>query len=249
MWVGGVAAVVAALAYLYLRRPHLTPELRGERLARELGCVGCHGPGGTGGTPNPGSDEQEVPAWDGGTSMMYVETESEIREWILYGQPRRLSERPPNEDDHEHALLDMPAFEEIISEKELEDLVAYYKAVAVFNPMPQEIREGYRAAEAHGCFGCHGPGGLVGTSNPRSFKGYIPPWRGPDFGELVRSEDELREWILDGNIARLESNPFARFFTDRQIVQMPAYEGRLSESQLESIVDYIQWLQPHTEGQ
>jgi mono/diheme cytochrome c family protein len=264
VWVGGVAAVVAALAYVYLRRPHLTPELRGQRLAGELGCFGCHGPGGTGGTANPGSEDGEVPAWDGGMSMMFVKNEGEISEWILYGHPLRdghrnhkqgakedgnHEEHASEENSHDKALLDMPAYKDIVSKKELADLVAYYKAVAVFDPMPADIHEGYRTAKAHGCFGCHGPGGLVGRSNPRSFKGYIPPWRGKDFHELVKSQDELREWILDGHIDRLESNPAARFFTNRQVVHMPAYEGRLSDSELDGIVAYIQWLQSPAGGQ
>jgi mono/diheme cytochrome c family protein len=93
-----------------------------------------------------------------------------------------------------------------------------------------------------GCFGCHGPAGAVGTANPRSFKGYIPPWRGKDFAELVRNEEELKSWIMDGSIPRLRSNAIARFFTKRQVVQMPAYRDALSASELKDIMTYIQWL-------
>jgi hypothetical protein len=32
--------------------------------------------------PNPGSEEGTVPAWAGGTAMMYLQNEGEIREWI-----------------------------------------------------------------------------------------------------------------------------------------------------------------------
>jgi hypothetical protein len=59
----------------YFRKPRLTPALRGAQLAEELGCFACHGLRGTGGIPNPGSEEEEVPAWDGGTAMMYVKNE------------------------------------------------------------------------------------------------------------------------------------------------------------------------------
>jgi len=58
----------------------------------------------------------------------------------------------------------------------------------------------------------------------------------------VRDEDELRSWILDGEIARIASNPLGRFFTRRQIVQMPAYRGVVSGQDLDDIVAYIQWL-------
>lgn len=248
---GLVTIVAGAAAVYWLRSPRLTPELRGHALAGELGCFACHGPGATGGVPNPGSDEKEVPAWDGGTAMMYVENEEEIREWILYGQPRRLEENESHNDgadSHDHgahreALIEMPAFEELISARELEDLVAYYKAVAVFDRMPDSVRTGYRVARRSGCFGCHGPGGLIGTPNPRSFKGYIPPWRGADYNELVQSDAELRQWILEGTIDRFESNQLARYFTGRQIIKMPAYEERLSGDDTDAVITYIQWLQ------
>ena len=252
------ALVVGAASYIWIRSPRLTPELRGHALAGELGCFACHGPGSTGGIPNPGSDEKEVPAWDGGTSMMYVENEAEIREWILYGHPRRLEGKEhdhTDDGDHGHdengdeeALLEMPAYEELISPGELEDLVAYYKAVAVFEPMPDDVRAGHRVARRVGCFGCHGVGGLVGSSNPRSFKGYIPPWRGADYSELVRNEDELGQWILDGTIDRFEANPLARFFTRRQVIEMPAYRERLTGEEVDDIIRYIGWLQSENQG-
>jgi len=242
-----VVAVIAAVALArHLREPRLTPELRGQQLAARLGCFGCHGPGGTGGVANPLSDEKEVPAWDGGTAMMYVESEEEIREWIWDGRPRRLAQRDggrgvgAGEPDSLPTLpLRMPAYSDVLSERELGDLVAYYKAVADYGPMPQDARAGYRAAQRLGCFGCHGPGGLLGASNPRAFKGYIPPWRGGDFAELVKDDDELRAWILDGRIERFEKNPLARHFTRRQLVGMPAYRDVLAEGELDALVAYI----------
>ncbi len=137
----------------------------------------------------------------------------------------------------------MPAFEGVISDGELQDLVAYYKAVAAFETLPPDAREGYRVAASLGCFGCHGPGGRVGSKNPRSFKGYIPPWRGRDFEELVADDDELRQWILEGKIDRFESNPAARHFTGRQLIKMPAYRDVLDDDELESLIAYVHWLQ------
>src|SRR5262249_41268075 len=77
----------------YARAPRLTPELRGYELAEQLGCHGCHGPRGVGGVPNIGTQEGEIPAWDGGMARMYVKDEKEIREWILDGRPWRLAMR------------------------------------------------------------------------------------------------------------------------------------------------------------
>ena len=252
-----VLALGALGGVAYMRKPRLTPALHGARLAEELGCFACHGARGTGGIPNPGSEEQEIPAWDGGTAMMYVKNEQEIREWILLGYPKRLAHERSYEpaggnvgrDDAGHAHgtgrslpLRMPAFEGVVSEKELNDLVAFYKAVAAFETLPPDAREGYQVASRFGCFGCHGPGGRISSRNPRSFKGYIPPWHGRDFGDLVRSEDELRQWILDGKIDRFESNPLARYFTRRQVIQMPAYRSVLDDGEINAVVAYIQWL-------
>ncbi len=260
-----VALVGSALGvFVYVRTPRLTPALRGAQLAREFGCFACHGPGGTGGIPNPGSEDEQVPAWDGGTAMMYVKNEQEAREWILYGRPKRLegeeshastgdSEARGDENDvHDRSSplpLRMLAFENVISEDQLDDLVAYYKAVAAFDTPPPRAREGYEVASRLGCFGCHGPGGRVGSSNPRSFKGYIPPWQGRDFAELVKNEEELRRWILDGKIDRFESNPVARHFVRRQAIQMPAYRDVLRDGELESLVAYVHWLNEESETQ
>ena len=243
-----IVSVLGALAAwgvaMYVVAPRPTPEIRGYALAEELGCHGCHGPRGTGGIPNPRSDEAEIPSWDGGTAMMYVKDEGEIREWILDGMPRRLEQEHAGHD-HGGARLPvrMPAFRSVLDENEIEDLVAYYKVVAAWDEIPERARRGYTVASERGCFGCHGPRGLIGARNRKSLKGYIPPWRGSDFSELVKNDDELRSWIQDGNLPRFERNPLAQFFTHRQVIQMPAYRDVIDESELVDLVAYIQWLQ------
>jgi hypothetical protein len=82
---------------------------------------------------------------------------------------------------------------------------------------------------------------LLGTQNPRSFKGYVPPWRGADFHELVKNDEELRAWILDGVIPRIESNRIGRWFLTRQVVRMPAYRGVLADSSVDDVMSYIRW--------
>lgn len=241
------ALALAALGALaWLRRPRETAVQRGERLAWQLGCHGCHGPGGRGGVANPGSADLEVPAWEGG---LHAGGDEELREWILYGLPRRRWKegRPPARfpsDGSQPGLpLAMPPYEGRVDAAALEDLVAYVRAVgADGEALPEPARSGYQAAGRLGCFGCHGPGGRGGASNPGSFKGYIPPWDGEDYEELVLDEGELRSWILDGRVPRLEGNPVARFFLRRQALQMPAYRNVLEEGDLDAMVAYIRWL-------
>ena len=101
---------------------------------------------------------------------------------------------------------------------------------------------GRSLARSHGCFSCHGEEGRARQPNPGSLKGYIPSWEGDDFTELVHDGTELRAWIEDGNIARLQGNPAARIFMDRQRIKMPAYKGVLSEEEINRVIAYIRWL-------
>lgn len=239
------------------------------------GCHGPRGTGGVRNPrAGFGQSTGEIPAWDGGNAMMYVKNEDEIREWILDGRPWRLALRDSLEARSRHALVDssasrspfpepgrveprparverivppvrMPAYRDVIDDEQLEDLVAYYKAVAAFSDdadaMPSRARVGYAVARDAGCFGCHGPGGLLGAQNPRSFKGYVPPWRGADFHELVKSDEELRAWILDGVVPRIETNRVGRWFLSRQVIRMPAYRGVLADSSVDDVMSYIRW--------
>jgi mono/diheme cytochrome c family protein len=223
-------------------RQKATPAERGYQVAEKMGCFTCHGSLGKRGIVNPGAPEGEVPAWDGGNHMMYVASPEEIREWVLYGAPERKRDDPYHTQEVAESLVHMPAYEGYLTERELEDLVAFYKAVAWAEKPPSEAAEGRRVALKFGCFSCHGEEGRARQPNPGSFKGYIPSWQGDDFVELVRDEDELRLWITDGGIPRLINNPAARLFIERQRIHMPAYRDVLTGPQIDQIVAYITWL-------
>lgn len=243
-WVVSVALlVVACAAFVHFRylRPEVTPAMRGEEVAREFGCFACHSGRGTYGIRNPGSVSGDVPSWVAGKIAMYVVEERDFQEWILYGVPR--SHSSSIDYIKPSSLIPMPAYEEVLSGNKLEDLVEYLRAVSGWAAsVPNEVYEGRRIGLRLGCFGCHGPSGMGGVWNPGSLKNSIPPWTGEDFGELVRDTQELREWILEGRIKRLWRNPLARYFLERQIIQMPAYREHLSDEELEKLVTYIRWL-------
>jgi mono/diheme cytochrome c family protein len=240
----GVALGLAAWAWLsWWRAKNVSPVQRGWSVAEAHGCFGCHGPGGVTGRPDPGNGIGGVPAFSRDDVEAYAKNEGEIREWILDGMPRRLREAAASDDSAEELLTPMPAWRGVLSEREVDHLVAYIKAVAeVDRPGEARAEAGRQAAERLGCFGCHGPQGRGSLPNPRSFKGYIPSWDGPDLPELARGEAEVREWILDGRPRRLQEDPVARHFLDRQVIQMPAYRGRITPEDVESIVHYIRWL-------
>lgn len=222
------------------RHAETTPALRGQVIAAKLGCFTCHGVDGRGGVADPGSRSGMISGWDGAAVSALAVNEGEIREWILDGQPARLKEvAVPTL----HApLMPMPAYRNRISENELTDLLVYFRAVSAFDTNITSLAyEGRHEATKLGCFACHGPGGIGGAMNPGSFKGHIPAWDGEEYGEIVRDEGELREWIMEGHPERLWNNPAARHFLEEQVVQMPAYHRVIADDQLTKIMGYIQW--------
>jgi mono/diheme cytochrome c family protein len=241
-----VAGVV--VAGLLLRRPESTPAIRGRQLAQQLGCFACHGPEGVGGIADPTAPGGEVPDWQYATAKLFVQSEQDIRDWILLGAPSREAQRKAI-DDYD-PIVPMPAYREYLTQSQLDDLVAYFLAVSGWRPeIPDDAFEGRKIATRLGCFGCHGPSGMGGVANPGSFKGHIPPWDGQEFAELVRNDDELRQWILWGRIDRLWNNPAARLFLQRQKTPMPAYHDHLSDAELDKLVAYIRWLRDESKDE
>jgi mono/diheme cytochrome c family protein len=216
---------------------------RGYRVAARAGCFNCHGPDGTGGVKNPGSTDGEVPSFSGGTPMMWVKNEQEIREYILDGAPVRKRNDPEYRKAMESQLLVMPAYRGYLGARDLEDLVIYLRAVSgLIGPSEELAAQGRDLAYRLGCFHCHGPMGAGTSQNPGSLKGYIPGWWGSDFRSLVRSDKELRDWILAGEIPRLRDHPVAKHFMRWQRVSMPAYRDFITDAQLQALMRYVRWV-------
>lgn len=137
----------------------------------------------------------------------------------------------------------MPAYGRRLSEREIEDLVAFVMTVGEMHaPEDSLALHGRERAEALGCFGCHGAGGRLARPNPGSLKGYVPPWDGPDFLELVSGEGEFREWVEEGVGQRFRTNPVAQFFLKRAPLKMPAYRDHLEPGDVQALWAYVQWL-------
>jgi mono/diheme cytochrome c family protein len=200
---------------------------RGADLARVEGCVSCHEGAGASSLPRSFADLDETdPAI--------------LREWILDGIPSRVRLDVESREALASAAIQMPSWRDRLSAADVDDLVAYLRAVAGDNiPDDPLAQAGRDAGERLGCFRCHGPGGRGAGRNPGSLKGYIPPWDGADFAELVANDAELSEWILEGRPRRLQANPVARFFLDRQAIRMPAFRNRMSDDDLRAIEGYI----------
>ncbi len=246
----------------FFRKPTVTQAMRGYEIASRVGCFLCHGQGVNNGTGNALSDLGFVPPFNaGGPTTYYVQSEQEIKEWILEGMPTRLkleqlSNRSLDTNDGTYVrncqtgVIKMPAFKAYLSKSEVEDLVAYYKAAATWSrPIPEEAGRGRLVAEKNGCFGCHGPNGQGGFKNLGSFKGYIPPWDSADYHELVENDFELATWISNGQIPRFAKNPAANFFFDRMIIKMPQFKEAIHSNDFKDLMAYVSWIaNPKREG-
>lgn len=251
-WLIGLLAVLGVVETAWLALPHVrdrlfppeeTAAVRGRRVAVRLGCFGCHGPDGVGGVANPGSEEGEVPAFIEQTQMMYVTGPGELREYVLDGAPARQLADPDYVVKMESAALRMPAYRGLLSDAELDDLVAWLRAVSG-QVLPKErlAARGAALAAELDCAACHGPLGAGGVANPGSFKGYVPGFWGADFDELVENDAELRAWIADGTIPRIAEHPVGGRFLARQKLQMPAYERHVGAEDVDALVAWVRWV-------
>src|SRR5262249_36864730 len=224
----------------YWRRKNVSRVQRGWSVAYEKGCFTCHGPGGIRGMADPGYGLDEIPPFSGGLITMYAQSEGEIREGILDGLPKRVRDDPEQMKLRANAVIRMPAWRSHLSAREVDDLVAFVKAVSDFEtPKEDAPSQGRDVANRLGCFNCHGPQGRGSMPNVRAFKGYIPSWDGDDFPDLAHDDGEVREWILDGRPRRLAANPIARFYLGRQPIQMPAYRGHVTPPEVDRLLGVL----------
>ena len=247
VWFVACVALGIVLTYPAVRdlvvMVEVTPAERGYSIALRSGCFNCHGANGAGGVKNPGSKDGEVPGFSGGTPMMWVKNEQELREYILDGAPARKHADPQYRQQMASQLLAMPAFRGFTGARDVDDLIVYLRAVSGLIAPPEEMAaKGQEVAYRLGCFQCHGPMGAGVSANPGSFKGYIPGWWGNDFRDLVHDDDELRSWILAGEIPRLRDNPIAAYFIHRQRVYMPAYRDFIGDADLNALMRYVRWI-------
>jgi cbb3-type cytochrome oxidase cytochrome c subunit len=97
----------------------MSPVERGHEVFRKYGCAGCHGADGKGGVPNPNAKTAELVPDLIRVAQGY--TNEELKDRILKGQP----EITPADPKRPPPPLYMPGWRGIISDAEVDDLVAY----------------------------------------------------------------------------------------------------------------------------
>ena len=90
----------------------------GGALYVKYGCINCHGPSGLGGVPNPESEDETIPPLSGQDFRDEFNTDEKIKSMIRSGS---VIGKPP--------ITSMPHWGGIISDENLDALVAYLKTL------------------------------------------------------------------------------------------------------------------------
>lgn len=134
----------------------------------------------------------------------------------------------------------MPVWGGIISDRQVNDLIAYLKAglpavpdaVPVTVPTGQgDVVAGQALYQRYGCVNCHGPNGLGGVPNPAAPDKTIPSLASADFKAEFNTDAKILQIVRDGSV--LGKQP---------IVSMPRWGEIIPPAELNQIVAYIKTL-------
>jgi mono/diheme cytochrome c family protein len=186
---------------------------------RSFGCGQCHGLNGQGGV------NAAIPALTGAGKEF---TAAQLRKIIDKGAGVVSDPKAPF----------MPVWGPVISDTQVNQLVAYIKAglPTVPGSEPQQVPAGASPQiagatlyQSYGCVNCHGPNGLGGVPNPGSPDQAVPPLSGADFRGEFDTPAKIKEVIMSGSV--IGKPP---------IVAMPHWGGVLTDQQATDLVAYIQ---------
>src|SRR5262245_21029405 len=116
-------------------------------------------------------------------------------------------------------------------------VVAAVGAAIARRPQLPPAERGRRLAEKTGCFGCHGPGGLRGASNPGRTDKTVPNFE-DDVMMYAKTPEEIHEWIDDGVTRVKRASVTWRTERERGTLRMPAFDKRLGERDVDDLVAF-----------
>jgi cbb3-type cytochrome c oxidase subunit III len=193
----------------------------GAHIFVQFACAQCHGDRGRGGV------SPAVPAL---TSVGKQLTVAQLTSIINHGLGESANPKQPY----------MPVWGQVISARQVSDLVAYVRAglPAVPGASPPPVItgqglpvEGALLYQRYGCVNCHGPNGLGGVPNPQSPDKAIPPLSGADFFHEFNTDQKILDVIRSGSV-----------IGRAPIVSMPHWGGIIPDQQLRALVAYIKTL-------
>jgi cbb3-type cytochrome c oxidase subunit III len=187
----------------------------------QFACAQCHGEQGRGGVSS------DVPAL---TQVGKQLTVAQLEQIINHGLGESANPTKPY----------MPVWGQVISARQVSDLVAYIRAglpaVPGATPAPLITAQGPAVEGAllyqrYGCINCHGPNGLGGVPNPQSPDKAIPALSGADFFHEFNTDEKITDVIRSGSV-----------IGRAPIVSMPHWGGIIPDAQLQALVAYIKTL-------
>jgi cbb3-type cytochrome c oxidase subunit III len=183
-------------------------------------CAQCHGLDGQGGV------SPFVPALKNASKL----TAAQLEQIINHGLGESANPTHPY----------MPVWGQVISHKQVDDLIAYIHAglpsvptaTPVDVPSAQGLAvQGQALYMLYGCINCHGPNGLGGVPNPQSPDKTIPPLSGADFFKQFDTNKKITDVIRSGSV-----------IGKAPIVSMPHWGGIIPPARLQALVAYIKTL-------
>jgi len=197
------------------------PIASGGHIFVQFACAQCHGSQGR------GDVSPDVPAL---TNVARTLTAAQLRQIINHGLGASGNPTKPY----------MPVWGEVISQTQVNDLVAYIRAglprvpTAAAPMVP--VNQGAAVAGSvlyvkDGCINCHGPNGLGGVPNPLSPDKTIPSLSGQDFRHEFNTDQKIIAVIRSGSV-----------IGKAPIVSMPHWGGIISQTQLNDLVAYLKTL-------
>jgi cbb3-type cytochrome c oxidase subunit III len=200
----------------------VTPQVAsGAHVFVQFACAQCHGLDGRGGV------SPDVPSL---STVGKVLTPAQLRHIINHGLGASANPTKPY----------MPVWGEVISSRQVSDLVAYIRAglPAVSDATPVAVPQGQGRAVAgaalyvrYGCINCHGPNGLGGVPNPLSPDKTIPPLSGAAFRKEFNTDAKIIAVIHSGSV-----------IGRAPIVSMPHWGGIIPNADLKALAAYLKTL-------
>jgi mono/diheme cytochrome c family protein len=101
------------------------------------------------------------------------------------------------------------------------------------------ISRGREVARRSGCFDCHAVPHNLELANPESPFGTVPSFAGGNLMMYVDRAAEVEEWIRKGWTEKLRRDPAGWARYQRQLIQMPAFERRLSAAAVADLKAFV----------
>ena len=211
------------LSAYYVSMKTIPGPAAGKRLFQDKGCLGCHTVGGKGGTVGPPLD----------TVGKRKDTQ-----WIVahFKNPPAVSPGTvmPQFNFNDQEIRALTEFLLSLSDT---NVVGFLNVAGAMSP----VERGRSVYKKFGCAGCHAADGQGGVPNPNSKTAQQVP--SLKFVSEGYNKEELRKRILDGQREITPLDPLK----PAPPLYMPPWRGKISEGELNDLVEFLLSLMPKGE--